>query len=80
MGFAENLKACRTKAGLSQPQLAQAASVPIDSLRRWEQGKNVPGVDVARRLADAIGVTLDVLTADNDGDEEPKKPGRKKGK
>jgi transcriptional regulator with XRE-family HTH domain len=76
VAFADNLKKHRERAGLSQSGLALAAGVPVDSLRRWEQGKNVPGIDIGLRLARALGVSLDYLAGD-DGTERPK---RKKGK
>lgn len=48
---------------MSQPQLAAEAGVPVASLRNWEQGRgrHPPYLDVAARLAQALGVTLDEL-------------------
>jgi transcriptional regulator with XRE-family HTH domain len=60
-GMAENLKRLRQRAGLSQPQLAKAAGVPLGTLRCWEQATRQPLLGAAVKLADALGVTLDEL-------------------
>lgn len=57
----QRLKRLRDDAGLSQEQLAAAAEVPVGSLRNYEQGRRVPSVLIAARLARALSVTLDTL-------------------
>ena len=57
----DRLQKARQAAGLSQPQLAEAAGVPVGTLRNWEQGRRVPLLDTAKRVADALGCTLDEL-------------------
>jgi transcriptional regulator with XRE-family HTH domain len=42
MRFGEILKHLRTKAGLSQQQLADASGVPVRSIQNWEQGERTP--------------------------------------
>jgi transcriptional regulator with XRE-family HTH domain len=54
-------KTLREAAGLSQPQLAKAAEVPVASLRGWEQGRRTPLFDAAVRVAEALDVSLDEL-------------------
>lgn len=51
----------RERAGLSQPQAAERAGIPVGTLRGWEQGRRVPLLDAAAKLADAIGCSLDDL-------------------
>lgn len=88
MSFGQTLAMMREKAGLTQVQLAARAGVPIDTLRRWEQGRNLPRIDDAYKLAKALGVTIDkiVIAADMEPLDEPParrppKPARKpKGK
>jgi transcriptional regulator with XRE-family HTH domain len=70
----EHIQRARQAAGLSQPQLAKAAGVPLGTLRNWEQGRRVPLLDTAARVAAALGCTLDELA----GLSEPAKA--KKGK
>jgi transcriptional regulator with XRE-family HTH domain len=55
------LKSLRRGAGLTQPQLAEAAGVPLWTLRAWEQARRTPLFDAAVKLADALGVSLDEL-------------------
>jgi transcriptional regulator with XRE-family HTH domain len=79
----QRLKRFREAAGLSQPALAQAARVPVGSLRNWEYGIRQPRLDAAARLARALGITLDELASAEappagQGGPEPKKG--KKGK
>jgi len=57
----QRLQELRQKAGLSQPELAKAAGVPVGSLRNWEQGRRMLMLDVAYRLAEAMNITLDEL-------------------
>jgi transcriptional regulator with XRE-family HTH domain len=60
--MAQNLKRLRERAGLTQPQLAAVAGVPVGSLRCWEQATRMPLLYAAAKLAKALGVTLDELT------------------
>jgi transcriptional regulator with XRE-family HTH domain len=72
------MKRLREAAGMSQPQAAAAAGVPVATLRNWEQGRRVPSLDAALRLARALGVSLDEL-AGGDGTAPARKPaGRRK--
>jgi transcriptional regulator with XRE-family HTH domain len=85
MSFGKTLAGLREKAGLTQDQLSKKAGVSIDTLRRWEQGRNLPRADDALRLAKGLGVSLDELVLSEDViDEpppapEPKRKPRKKG-
>lgn len=49
---------CKAK-GLSLRQLEQEAGIALNTITRW--GENVPSVDKAKKVADALGVTLDEL-------------------
>jgi transcriptional regulator with XRE-family HTH domain len=57
----ERLKRLRERAGLTQPQMAEAAGVPVSTLRQWEQGRRLPSLEGFIALADGLGVTLDEL-------------------
>lgn len=59
--LAANLKSLRERAGLSQPELAEAAGVPLGSLRSWEQATRVPLLTAAVKVVDALGISLDEL-------------------
>lgn len=59
--FGEKLKELRTVAGLTQAGLADASSVPIGTIRDYEQGKRDPLLSTAQKLAHALGFRLDVF-------------------
>jgi transcriptional regulator with XRE-family HTH domain len=58
----ERLQRLRLAAGLSQSQLAGKSGVPIGTLRNWEQDRREPLLGTAVRVAQALAVSLDVLT------------------
>ena len=66
----QRLQSLRQAANMSQPDLARAANVPLATLRNWEQDRRVMRLDVAARVAKALGVTLDELAAARPGVEE----------
>jgi transcriptional regulator with XRE-family HTH domain len=55
------LQQLRLGAGLSQTELADAAGIPVGSLRNWERGRRTPLLDAAARIATAIGCTVGQL-------------------
>jgi transcriptional regulator with XRE-family HTH domain len=57
----QRLKELRLRAGLTQEALARAADVGSDAVRKWETGRRTPMLDMASRLADVLGCTLDEL-------------------
>lgn len=63
MSFGEVLKAARERAGLSQPGLAAKSGVPVGTIRDYEQGRRDPLLSTAVKLAAALGVSMDELTA-----------------
>jgi transcriptional regulator with XRE-family HTH domain len=75
----ERLQKLREEAGMSQSQLARAAGLPLTTLRNWEQGRRVPLLDNALRVAKALGVTVDHLAGEG-GKNEPPAPKRRKGR
>jgi transcriptional regulator with XRE-family HTH domain len=67
----QRLQRIREACGLSQSDLARAADVPLGSLKNWEQGRRVPLLDTAARVAAALGCTLDELAG-----VKPKRKGK----
>lgn len=57
----QRLKRLRKDRGLTQEQLAEATGIPLTSLRNYEQDHREPRLDQARRIAVALGVSLDVI-------------------
>jgi transcriptional regulator with XRE-family HTH domain len=76
VAFHERLKALRDAAGLSQEALARAAGISTSAVTKLEQAGKEPSWDTAKKLAKALGATLDDLAV-----EEPAAPkDKKKGK
>lgn len=55
------VRAAREKAELSQKEVALAAQVSVDTVKRAENGLHEPGANALGRIAHALGVTLDSL-------------------
>ena len=51
--------AARVNAGLTQHDVAEKIGVSENTLRSWENGKTLPSVAVARKLAELYGLSLD---------------------
>jgi transcriptional regulator with XRE-family HTH domain len=51
----------RQAAGLSQSGLARATGIPVGTIKNWEQGIRFPRMDLAVKVAAALGITLDEL-------------------
>src|SRR3954453_9002865 len=62
--FGEIIRRLRQEAGMSQAGLAGAAGVHHRQINRYESGEQQPALGVARRLAQALGVTLDELAGE----------------
>lgn len=56
-----NIKQLRKAKGLTQQELAQKAGVSYLSIHRYESGERIPSVDIAARIAQALGCTVDDL-------------------
>ena len=59
----ERIATLRKRASLSQAALAAAASISREAIGKYERGESSPSVDIAGRIAAALGVSLDYLVA-----------------
>jgi transcriptional regulator with XRE-family HTH domain len=65
MHFSTRLIQLRKAADLTQQTLAEAASLHVNQIRRYEAGTAQPTLDALIRLAKALHVSLDYLVFDN---------------
>ena len=60
-----NIKALRLKRGLTQGALAERVGVSEATIvSKWERGLQIPRLDTAQDLADALGATVEQLLSD----------------
>ena len=68
--FADHLIHLRGQKNLTQQELGEAAGVSPSQISRYEAGLAMPRKIVLRRLADALGVTVEQLLNENTQSEE----------
>lgn len=56
-----NLREIRRAHGMTQEALSAFSGVNRVSIAKYETGKSAPSLETAKRLADALGVTVDEL-------------------
>lgn len=68
--FGQRLRTTRLSRGMTQAQLAERAQVTLSYITRLEAGTSAPGIDLAARLAAALGTPLaDLLPTDPPPDD-----------
>jgi len=69
MKLGEKITKLKKLKHLSQVALAEATGISRDAISKYERGDSTPSVDYAKRIADALGVSLDYLVNDNDEED-----------
>ena len=69
MKLSEKITKLKKLKGLSQVNLAETTGISRDAISKYERGDATPSVEYAKRLADALGVSLDYLVSDDDKEE-----------
>ena len=64
MAFADRLAFARKQKKMKQADLGKMIGTSGDIIGKYERGENVPSIDVAAKIADALAVTLDYLVKD----------------
>lgn len=64
MTTGNTIREIRTKKGMTQIQLAEAANIAVNSLRLYEQGKRYPKQATLQKISDALGVPASALRPD----------------
>ena len=62
--LAENIRARRMQAGLSQEQLAEQLQVSRQAVTKWETGAGIPDIENLRAIAALFGISIDELLGD----------------
>lgn len=70
MKFSERLAGLRKKTNMTQAQMAESINVSIDSVRRWEAGKQEPRLAQLMDLASLFKLSIDQLLNDDDKESE----------
>ncbi|PKM49592.1 MAG: hypothetical protein CVV02_15250 [Firmicutes bacterium HGW-Firmicutes-7] len=61
--YGENLKKLRREKGSSQEEIARFAEIKSKStISKYERGDIMPALDVAKKIADFFGVSVDSMT------------------
>ena len=69
--YFQRIKERRLAKGLTQKQLAEAASISPTSYIAYERGNKTPPIDVAARIANCLEVSIDWLFGLDENAEEP---------
>lgn len=59
--FSKGLKKARKKKGIKQKDLANKMNMSIETVRNWEQGRNVPEMDTIIKLCEYFECDIDYL-------------------
>ena len=69
--FAGNLINLRTRAGMTQAELAEKINYSDKSVSKWERAEALPDVSVVKAMAELFGVTVDYMLCSHEGWEKP---------
>lgn len=58
------IAALRDKKGFSQTELAEKSGVSRVMIGKYERGEAIPSIDAAKKIADALEVSLDYLVGE----------------
>ena len=66
MTFADKLSMARKQKKIRQADLGKLVGTSGDIIGKYERGENMPSIEVATKIADALDVTLDYLVKDGE--------------
>ncbi len=72
MTFGQKIKHLRTKANLTQKELAEKMNVTFQTISKWESDTNEPDIESIRRLSNVLGCSIEYLF--NQDEDEPIQP------
>lgn len=71
----DRIKELRKQKGLSQKTLAELCGVHQTAVSQWEKGRTTPDLDSLKKLANALGVSVEILLGGELTKDENKIPG-----
>jgi transcriptional regulator with XRE-family HTH domain len=66
MTFGQKVSFCRKEKKLSQADLGKLSGINGDIIGKYERDEMKPSIETAKKLADALSVSLDYLVGDGD--------------
>lgn len=69
MKLGEKITKLKKLKKMSQVELAEKTGISRDAISKYERDGVLPSVEYAKRIADALGVSLDYLVSDSDHEE-----------
>lgn len=66
MTFGQKIAFVRKQKKMSQAQLGKASNISGDIVGKYERDEMKPNIDTAKKLADALEISLDYLVGDGD--------------
>lgn len=64
MDFGNRLKTVREERKISREDVASSIGTSAAIIGRYERGERTPSIDIAKKLGEALGVSLDYLAGD----------------
>ncbi len=71
MNVGQRIRELREQKSFGQAELARAVGITGTSLWAIEAGRHMPRPATVRKIAEQLGVSIEVLTQDSDADPEP---------
>jgi transcriptional regulator with XRE-family HTH domain len=66
MTFGQKIAFCRKEKKMSQAELGKLSGINGDIIGKYERDEMKPGIETAKKLADALEVSLDYLVGDRE--------------
>ena len=66
MTFGQKMAFCRKERKISQAELGKRAGINGDIIGKYERNEMKPSIETAKKLADALEVSLDYLVGEGD--------------
>ncbi|NQZ74944.1 MAG: helix-turn-helix transcriptional regulator [Ekhidna sp.] len=66
MTFGQKMAFCRKEKKISQAEIGKIAGINGDIVGKYERDEMKPSIETAKKLADALGVSIDYLVSDTE--------------